>query len=79
MEIFRIWNTQTAHAMLMSPLFKMPLKRPSTPVAVVPTYLAFELLQISKINHSGIQLLIIIIITQTMINNPCVKENGFYI
>lgn len=48
MEIFGIWNAQAAHAMLMSPLFEVSLKGSPTPVTVIPTYLAFELLQISK-------------------------------
>jgi hypothetical protein len=39
--------------MLMSPLFEVSLESPPTPVAVIPTYLAFELLQI-RFKHKAV-------------------------
>lgn len=49
-EVLGVRNTQAAHSMLMSPFLEMPFISPSTPVAVVPTYLAFEFLKGSHKN-----------------------------
>jgi len=50
-EVLCIWNTKTAHAMLMSPFLKMPLKSPPSPVTVVAAYLAFEFLRNILVRH----------------------------
>lgn len=46
MEVFRIWNTQTTHSMLMSPFLEVSFKSPSTPIAIIAAYLTFKLLKI---------------------------------
>lgn len=44
MKILRVGYSQATHAVLMTPLLEMSFKCSSPPVAIVPTYLAFEFL-----------------------------------
>jgi hypothetical protein len=48
-EVLGVWDAKATHSMLMTPFLEMPLKRSTTPVTIVPTYLTFKFLTCRKI------------------------------